>query len=344
MPSHLLEDPFTRDRQHHHAGRRVFACDLVDGKTERVTEDQLLERDARAEPERARAQASDRPRRDFEHGDAITVDPEFGVDGPVGEPDRVRRPPGEERDALLQVGGQSRRCDVDRLFEVRADERVGLVEDREDLELLLAAEQPFDRDLDTREVLLHEQRPLGDGADAFGGVDGRHRVVDANHATTGRQADRLQHARVADVAGHFRDLLEILDHPKPGLGHVVACQGVAHDRLVACGGDGRRWVVGEAESLGGGGGDLHALVVDRDDGVERRAPVERGDRLDRGAGVGQRDDQRPGAHVVGHRLAFLGSDDHLDPEAGGGPHEVGGPVGRGRKQEENAWHGPIMVA
>ena len=53
--------------------------------------------------------------------------------------------------------------------------------------------------------------------------------------------------------------------------------------------DRRRWVVGEAEPLGGGGGDLHALVVDRDHGVERRALVEGDDRLDRGAGVGQRD-------------------------------------------------------
>ena len=153
-----------------------------------MAEDQLLERDAGAEPQRPRAQAADRPRRDLEHGDAIAVDPELGVDGPVGEPDRVRRAPGEERDALLQVGGQSRRRHVDRLFEVRADERVGLVEDREDLELLLAAEQPFDRDLDARDVLLDEQRPVA----RWRGCVRRRATADTGSSTrmTPRLADR----------------------------------------------------------------------------------------------------------------------------------------------------------
>ena len=73
-----------------------------------MAEDQLLERDAGAEAQRARAQAADRPRRDLDHRDAVAVDAELGVDRPVGEPDRARRPPGEDATALRACSSGSR--------------------------------------------------------------------------------------------------------------------------------------------------------------------------------------------------------------------------------------------
>ena len=63
---------------------------LVEGQPERVAQDQLLECDAGAEAQRARAQAADRPRRDLDHRDAIAVDAQLGVDRPVGEPECAR--------------------------------------------------------------------------------------------------------------------------------------------------------------------------------------------------------------------------------------------------------------
>ena len=71
--------------------------------------------------------------------------------------------------------------------------------------------------------------------------------------------------------------------------------------------------------------------------------VERHDRVDRGAEIRHGYDERAGAHLVRHRLAFLGSDDHLHTEASGGAHEVGGPVRGCGQQEKNARHGPIMT-
>ena len=105
LAADFLEHSRARDGQHHHARSRALAFELVDGEAECVAEDQLLERDARAEPQRARTQAADRTRRDLEHRDAVAVDAQLGMDRPVGESDRARRAPGEERHVLLHLVG-----------------------------------------------------------------------------------------------------------------------------------------------------------------------------------------------------------------------------------------------
>ncbi len=64
---------------------------------ERVPEDQLLERDARPEAQRARAQPADRPRRDLDHPGAVAVDPELRMYRTVGDADGSRRLRGEMR-------------------------------------------------------------------------------------------------------------------------------------------------------------------------------------------------------------------------------------------------------
>jgi hypothetical protein len=102
--------------------------------------------------------------------------------------------------------------------------------------------------------------------------------------------------------------------------------------------------VAEPESFAGGGGHFHALVVDGNNGVDRRPFVERDDHVDSGGHLREGQQQRAVSHLARERLDFVGSDDDLGAEAAGGPDEVGRPVGRRRQQEENARHGPIMTA
>src|SRR3989442_2008870 len=54
------------DGQHHHPGGAAFAHVLGKRQAGGFPEDELLQRDARAKPKRARAQPTDRSRRDFE--------------------------------------------------------------------------------------------------------------------------------------------------------------------------------------------------------------------------------------------------------------------------------------
>ena len=190
LAAHLLEHSGARDRQHHHAGRgasRVRArrwggraraagsaprarCPRRSAACARTTR--------RSTAPRPRSPTRDRRRCGARRGSGPSVSPIA----------RVARQVRNATRSLQRRRRQPRRCHVDRLLEVRADERVGLVEDREDLERCSPRQEPFDRDLDARDVLLDEQRAVGDGADAFGCADGRHRVVGADHAPAGGRA------------------------------------------------------------------------------------------------------------------------------------------------------------
>ena len=79
------------DRNHHHAGRRRLAREVIRVEAEGVAQDQLLEADADAEAQRARAQSADRAGRDLEHADARAVDAQLRVDRPLAQA-RARSP------------------------------------------------------------------------------------------------------------------------------------------------------------------------------------------------------------------------------------------------------------
>ncbi len=82
-------------------------------------------------------------------------EPNFGVDRPLDETDGAARVGDCVADRCSRLCGQARRSDVDRLLEVRALERIRLVEDREDLERALP-QQPLDGNLGPRDVTLDE--------------------------------------------------------------------------------------------------------------------------------------------------------------------------------------------
>ena len=161
------------------------------------------------------------------------------------------------------------RRDVDRLFEVRADQRVGFVEDREHLERAVA-QQAFDRDLLSGDVLLDQQRAVDHVADALCGGAHAVGIVGADHAATGGQPDWLHDRGQPDGRKQgVGDLLGRRDRREAGLGHPSGGERAAHRGLVAGSGDRGGGVVGEAEALRGGGRDDQTRIVDRDHRVDR---------------------------------------------------------------------------
>src|SRR5205814_10341829 len=108
-----------------------------------MPQDQLLERDAGPESERSRAESADRACGDLQHPGAAVVESEFSVDRAVGQAQRARRPRRRHVDLRLPLTRKTGGGDVDRLLEEGSVQRVGLVEDGQDLELATTA-QPLD--------------------------------------------------------------------------------------------------------------------------------------------------------------------------------------------------------
>src|SRR2546426_12565331 len=69
---------------HHDAGGRALALERGDGPAERVTQDDLLERHARAEAQGPRAESSDGARGQLDEPGARVIDSQLPVNGPVG--------------------------------------------------------------------------------------------------------------------------------------------------------------------------------------------------------------------------------------------------------------------
>src|SRR5580765_3617690 len=131
-PAH---DAPPRDRDHHHAARRVLSPVRRGVLAQRVTQQELFERGqiwmfsistvlwksrtSRSDPEtqRPRAQAADRTRGDFEDEDAGRIDAAFRVDRTVMKAERARRAGDTLLDGPLRVGGRRRGRQIDRFLE-----------------------------------------------------------------------------------------------------------------------------------------------------------------------------------------------------------------------------------
>ena len=116
------------------AGRRSRSSESR-SIAERVAEDSSSRDTPGPEAERARAEAADRAGGDLDHPRTLVVDPQLGVDRPLREAERPRRPARLGGDRGLASGRQARGRHVERLLEVRPVERVGLVEERQHVEL-----------------------------------------------------------------------------------------------------------------------------------------------------------------------------------------------------------------
>ena len=309
---------------------------------ERVAQDQLLERDARAEAQRARAQPADRAGRDLDHPHAVAVDPQLGVHRALRPArSRRRRAPVTSSTRASVAGGEARRRDVDRLLEVRADERVGLVEHREHLERRRRAGGPRPR---PRRPGTYSSTSSGPSAMApIRGDRGARRVgvVGADHALAPRAAERLHDARGSRRRAASRSSTD--REPRLGhLGRAPARVRIAALSRVAATASGGLW--GKPSRSPAVGGDQRRPGR-RPPPPRRPRPVGRAPRWRRRPPRGRRAaPPRPGRpSPAASACASSEPTTTSTPRPGRGPHEVGRPVGGGGQQEEDPRHGPIMV-
>src|SRR5262249_20510901 len=136
-PRDRLIEPAVQDRDHHDAGRFLLAFPARDILSYRVARDQFLERHTPGETQRLRAEASNRTRMRLEKPRALLVMPQLGMNRAVAEAEYADRLGNRLEQFALRGLGRPGRRRVDRLFEVRALERIGLVENRERAELAM---------------------------------------------------------------------------------------------------------------------------------------------------------------------------------------------------------------
>src|ERR1700686_123473 len=168
-----------------------------------MPEDQLLEGDAGPESKCPRAESTDGARGDLEHPDASVVQPELGVDRAVRQAKRASSPRGGRDDLSLPVRWKARWCDIDRLLEEGAVQRIGFVEDGQHLELA-PAKQRLDRHLLPRDEALH-QDGSADSIWPARGDDRRHAredrgkaggILDLHHTLAARKVEGLDDAGI----------------------------------------------------------------------------------------------------------------------------------------------------
>ena len=270
------------------------------------------------------------------------------MDRPLLEPERPRRPARLGRDRELDVGRESRGRHVDRLLEVRPVEGVGLVEERQHVELA-PDQEPLERDLPAgNEVLdqdllpplaeLRRLRGLEDRRDPAERRDERGGVVRPDHAAAAGEDRRLEDARIGHAVGRGLGIVGDVEQREARRPHAGPCERLAHPVLVAGRGDGVERARPETEALGDGGPDDRGPVVDGNHGVDPVAPRELGHRLRRLGGVVEVERQE----VVRQRgledVRPLRRHHELDVELRRRGDEVLRAIRRRRDQEEQAQH------
>src|SRR3990172_2645391 len=129
LAADLLQDPCPPDRNHHHTCRPPLARERRDPHAEGMAKDQLLQRKACAEAERAGAQSPDRTGGHLDDRWALAVDAQLGMHGPIPKAQRLGRPRGAGGDLRLNGDRETRRGDVDGFLEKRAIEGIRFVKE-----------------------------------------------------------------------------------------------------------------------------------------------------------------------------------------------------------------------
>src|SRR6185503_6980042 len=81
----LLQSPCATDRDHHHSRRITLPLELGDVFSKRVANDHFFKRDSVAEPQRPRAQTSDRPSSYLDHPRTLFIYSQLGVNRAFGQ-------------------------------------------------------------------------------------------------------------------------------------------------------------------------------------------------------------------------------------------------------------------
>ena len=132
--------------------------------------------------------------------------------------------------------------------------------------------------------------------------------------------------------------------PVLGLGYGRGPERPPHRHLVAAPRRRLGRIVRQAKTLRGERGDQHALIVDRDHGIERLPPGDVDDRVGGRLGPPAVNRERSLAHHAGKGLPLFGGDDHLRAEHSSRLQEVGRAIGRGGQQEEQPRHSCTLAS
>src|SRR5713101_650042 len=204
-----LVDPFPRDGNHHYARAGLLASYLRDRLIERVPNDQFLQRDSVPEAQTSRTEPTYRTRRDLQNPVAIVFDPQLGVERAMKQAECIDRPLQRPSDLGLYGRFQSRRGDVDCLFEKWPDQRVRLIEDRQHSQLASVG-QAFNRDFRPVDIVLHLDEParlltqstdlraLQEPANTLERLHKFLGVIGANHTTAAGEREWFEHAGKGD--------------------------------------------------------------------------------------------------------------------------------------------------
>ena len=266
---------------------------------------------------------------------------QLGVHRPLAQPEGAGRIGGQRLDPAQGLGRKPGRRHVERLLEVRPLERIGLVEDRQHLELAGSHER-LDGDLDAGHVASRpgpgrprprRPRPGWRGC-------GRERARAAS-ASSARMTPRLAESATGfSTAGRSTAPASSpgASTTNPGCGIPAAANArrMAALSRVAATAEGGLWARPSRSLASAAAATPPSSTATH--GVERRPARQLDDRGRGPVGPAHVDAKRPVAHRSVQRLAAIGRDHDLGADRGRGGEEVLGPVGRGGQQEEHARH------
>ena len=236
-----------------------------------MPQDQLFERHADAEPQGAAAETTDAAGRDLEHARSVRREPKLGVNGSFAQSERRAAVRNGSGDRVLQRRRMTRGRDVERLLEKRPVERIGLVEEREHVEMT-AHQQALERDLGSGDELLdqhaaeigiaalrhvrrsQQRADAGHGGAQFGGV------VGADDAAASGKNERFDHAGKVVPVRHFREW----DHRETRHRQARRAQPLAALRFAARRRHGLRRIVRQAQPFRGHRRHQRGQIVDSD--------------------------------------------------------------------------------
>ena len=248
---------------------------------------------------------------------------------------------------------KARRGHVDRLLEERPLERIGLVEEGQGSQLA-AREEPLEGDLGAVHVVLDEDfigrgpalEDIGrrqDRLDAAPCGSEPLGVVGADHSPAPGEKRRLEDAGVRDSGRRAIRSAAERENMVGRRRRAAPREELPHPFLVPRRRDRFQGVVRQPQRFRDRGRRDDRVLVDADGRRDRGGLRELGDapRAARRVAEVQREQTLRIERFHGARL--LRGDRHRDAELLGGPQEVARPVARGREQEQDACHGPMLA-
>ena len=348
---HFPQHASAVDRQHQDSRGGALARQRGSA-AQGVEEEELLQGDAHAEAERPAAQAADRSRGHLQGPRPVRRQPKLRVDGAVGQSQSARCARRRLRHGTLQLLRMARRGHVEGLFEVRAVEWVGLVEQRQHPQRA-AREQAFQRHFRTRQELLDQHpgklrvaphRDLGRTEEPPDAVESRAKLlwtVRADDAAAPGEDQRLHYAGERHTG---RDRGSQLQHLEAGHRDARTAQALAGEALVARRLDRLGSVVQQAEQAGRPRGDHGRLVVRAQHGPRLARADGVGQRTSGALGIGEVQRERPLRPLLGQDVAAVGGGEHLHAQLAGRGEQIVGAVAALREEHGDArWHPPSIT-